>query len=534
MAVISIDFGSRGKHNAKSAHGALNESLRRPRPDGSSWTHSQYHHREWEDRNQYWTNPRWNNDFDAAIEQLRTKGLEKTIRKDAILLRSLIFQASPAYFFPKISQERWTDGMINDPRLNCKRGELDHEHVQAFYDSILTYAQDKWGDRLLSVQLHVDEATPHVHVQIVPITDDGRLCNKELISGGRKGAKKFVNEVAREVGKPIGLDRCREMTPEELAEHDGTHRSPDAIVTQLMDEERKQLDLLTEQNNTLRQSINDLRNVKNSIPEPFTRKQSDPEFKKNFFGQETEETEESYQRRVNEHDQITYDRTKWFSDNHRNIQTVLADHAKLSNELDERNKTVKRLENEIKQLKSERTTYRELAELTEQVRSIPLEKILLDNGFVYDRQESSVNHRQYRLSNGENDRKVCVSNGCLFIDNHNTSFAGRGPIDLMMCIQNGSVNKDPDAFKTAVSTLAEDYGYTAAVAAVSESAAVRQHPTVKEAIKTTSESIVSAVPRPVYTLPAHHPKKRPQALLWAIHRGITESTKYRSNFWSKF
>ena len=218
MSVISVDFGAKGKHDSKSAGGALAEATRAPRPDGSSWAHGRFHHREWESQNKYWVNPDWDNDYDKAIATLRTKGLEKAIRSDAILLRSMIFQASPDFFFPKISKENWTPEMINDPRRNLDRGELDQEHVKAFYDHVLKYAQNTWGDRLLSVQLHVDEATPHAHIQIVPITADGRLCNKELING-RRASKAFVSEIAREIGKPIGLDRAREMTPEEARWH---------------------------------------------------------------------------------------------------------------------------------------------------------------------------------------------------------------------------------------------------------------------------------------------------------------------------
>ena len=519
MSVISVDFGSAGKHDAKGAAGALAEATRAPRPDGSSWSHGQYHHRDWEAENQYWTNDKWHNDYNTAIEQLRTKGTEKAIRKDAVVLRSLVFQGSPEFFYPKIAQEHWTPEMVNDPRRNLDRGELDQEHVQAFYDSILTYAQDKWGDRLLSVQLHVDEATPHVHVQIVPITDDGRLCNKELIDGGRKGAKAFVDEIAARIGKPLGMDRAREMTPEEALQHEG-HKSPDAVVTQLMDQERKRLELIKTQNDTLEKSIDELSNVKQSIPEPFTRKMSNPEYRTNLLGQKTDkETEESKQRRSEELEQIKSDRKQWFRDNYRNVQTVLADHARVSDELEERNKTVKRLESEIAQLKSERSMYNRISELTREVRSIPLEQILQDNGYVLDESVSNRVHRQWR--NAE-DRKVCVSNGTTFIDNHDPSFCGRGPIDLLMCINHGSTNKE--YYKETVAQLADMYGIVATRTALESDPSVRQHPVVREAIKTASESILSAVPRPVYTLPAHHPKKRPQAMLWAVHRGLTERT----------
>lgn len=518
MAVISVDFGAAGKHDAKSAGGALAEATRAPRPDGSSWSHGQYHHREWESDNRYWTNDLWHNDYNAAIAALRTKGTQKAIRSDAVLLRSIVFQASPDYFYPKISQEQWTESMINDPRLNLERGELDQTHVDQFYHAVLSYAQEKWGDKLLSVQLHVDEATPHIHVQIVPITDDGRLCNKELIAGGRTGAKAFVDEIAAKIGKPLGLDRAREMTPEEAMEHEG-HKSPDAVVTRLMDEERKQLALLKEKNQLLSDSINELRKPA-KIPEPFTRKLPAPEYKSNWLGNETdEETDESIQHRQQAWKQTVADREQWFNDNARNIKTVLSEHTRLSEELNERDKTVTRLKNEIEQLKAERSMYNRISELTREVRSIPLEQILLDNGYVLDESVSNRVHRQYR--NAE-DRKVCVTNGTVFVDNHDTEFKGRGPIDLLMCINHGTTSRE--YYTETVAQLADMYGITATTTAVAADPSIRHHPVVADAVKTASESILEAVPKPTYTLPRHNPKKRAQACLWAIHRGITEQT----------
>ena len=519
MSVISVDFGAAGKHDASSAANALAEATRTPRPDGSSWGHGRYHHREWEEHNRYWTNDRWGNDYNAAITELRTKGVNRAIRSDAVLLRTIIFQASPDFFFPKIRSEQWTDSMINDPRLNLERGELDQAHVEQFYRSVLSYAQKRWGDTLLSVQLHVDEATPHIHVQIVPITTDGRLCNKELIAG-RADAKRFVNDVAQYVGKPIGLDRAREMTPEELAEYDGSHRSPDAIVTQLMDEERKRLDMIKAQNQLLSDSINELKKPA-AIPEPFTRKLPAPEYKSNWLGNETdEETDESIQQRQTAWKQTVADREKWFNDNAKQIRTVVSDNTRLSNELDERDKTVTRLKNEIVQLKSERSMYTRISELTKEVRSIPLEQILLDNGYVLDESVSNRVHKQYRNAD---DRKVCVSNGTVFVDNHDPeSFNGRGPIDLLMCINHGTTSRE--YYTETVAQLADMYGISATTSAVAADPSIRHHPAVQEAVTTASESIVSAVPRPTYVLPRHNPKKRAQALLWAIHRGIKEQT----------
>ena len=459
-----------------------------------------------------------------AIDNLRTNGTDKAIRKDAIVLRSFIVQVDPRYCYPELERDHWSQNDINTPEKYRKRGELDMNRVSNFWNTFRDYAMKKWGDRIISIDLHCDETTPHIHINLVPVLDDGRLCNKELISGGRKGAVNFVTEIGN-IGRQIGLERAHEMTEDELAEHNGRHRSPTAIQNQIDLENERHLELLQRENDKLQQSIEFAASAKHEIPEPFSRKLPEPEYEKTLFG--TKETEESMEHREAAEKQRNDDRWKWIKDATASLTTLRKNHDSLSEKISTLEHEKSQLQQQLRQtqleLKERTYSYNELREIACEARkSISLHKILIDNGYALDMKESSKAEygvKQYRNSEG---RKVGVT-GNLFIDNHDTSFKGAGPIDLQMCIDHG--HTDNSYFTEAVGRLADMYGITPTTHAVMSHPQIREVPRVREAINDAARDAVSMAPRPTYEMPNRGDKsKTAQALLWCIHRGITSET----------
>ena len=52
------------------------------------------------------------------------------------------------------------------------------------------FLEERYGERnLVSLILHRDERTPHLHAIVVPLTEDGRLSAKEFLNGGKMLAK---------------------------------------------------------------------------------------------------------------------------------------------------------------------------------------------------------------------------------------------------------------------------------------------------------------------------------------------------------
>ena len=77
---------------------------------------------------------------------------------------------------PDIDPERTKDNYhIIGPCRNYRKAVLDKIEAQKF-----------GKQNIISAVVHMDEATPHMHLCFVPLTEDGRLSSKELI-GGPKG-----------------------------------------------------------------------------------------------------------------------------------------------------------------------------------------------------------------------------------------------------------------------------------------------------------------------------------------------------------
>lgn len=61
------------------------------------------------------------------------------------------------------------------------------EEQREYFDYAYRFFEDSFGkENIISAVVHLDEATPHMHLCFVPITKKGRLSSKEII-GGPKG-----------------------------------------------------------------------------------------------------------------------------------------------------------------------------------------------------------------------------------------------------------------------------------------------------------------------------------------------------------
>jgi hypothetical protein len=110
--------------------------------------------------------------------------LKKAVRKDAkVMCQALV--TSDKSFFDGISKER---------------------QEQYFKDSFNFLCERYGKENIISATVHMDEKTPHMHVNFVPVTADGRLSAKDVI-GGRKDLNEFQTAFFERVAKGYGLER---------------------------------------------------------------------------------------------------------------------------------------------------------------------------------------------------------------------------------------------------------------------------------------------------------------------------------------
>lgn len=71
---------------------------------------------------------------------------------------------------------------------------LPEEEQRSYLNHAYEFFKNRFGEEnIISAVVHLDEATPHMHLVFVPITKDGRLSSKELI-GGPKGLSKLQDD----------------------------------------------------------------------------------------------------------------------------------------------------------------------------------------------------------------------------------------------------------------------------------------------------------------------------------------------------
>ena len=109
------------------------------------------------------------------------------VRKDTVCIRGLVMQVDPRYFKD-----------ITDERERAKA-------VQDSTYAMLDWARGYFGNKnVIAAELHNDESNPHVHMQIIPVDDDGYLRQKRWFSGPQ--AMGVMHKSARQYMRDRGYD----------------------------------------------------------------------------------------------------------------------------------------------------------------------------------------------------------------------------------------------------------------------------------------------------------------------------------------
>ena len=115
-----------------------------------------------------------------AVLDLPTK-----VRKDAVLMCSFVVGSDRKFF-----------------------GELSPSEQRQFFVDCTRFFAERYGEgNILSAVVHVDETTPHLHLNLIPIAG-GRLCAKKLFD--RKALTALQTDLYREVGAKWNLQRGKE------------------------------------------------------------------------------------------------------------------------------------------------------------------------------------------------------------------------------------------------------------------------------------------------------------------------------------
>jgi Plasmid recombination enzyme len=114
----------------------------------------------------------------------------RKIRPDAVYAVEILLTASPEYFRP------------NDP---SKYGDYQVDRLDSWAKASKDWLQQEYRDKIVRAELHLDEATPHIHAYLVPTDENGQL-NCKKIFGGRAKMFAFQDSYAAAT-QHLGLER---------------------------------------------------------------------------------------------------------------------------------------------------------------------------------------------------------------------------------------------------------------------------------------------------------------------------------------
>lgn len=136
-------------------------------------------------RNNYRFTPYFGRTYTEFING-RIKALGLSPRKDAVVMNSFVLGSDKTFF----------DGLAKVEQYN-------------FFSDCYKFFAERYGEEnIIAAVVHTDETTPHMHLNLMPVTKGGRLCSKQLFD--KPQLQKLQTDFYEEVGKKYGLERGKE------------------------------------------------------------------------------------------------------------------------------------------------------------------------------------------------------------------------------------------------------------------------------------------------------------------------------------
>lgn len=98
--------------------------------------------------------------YESEIKEKIAEQVKRKPRANSVVLSEFLVTASPEYM-----------------------NSLSAEEQKKYFEKSLEFIEERYGPKnTLYAVVHQDEATPHMHVGIIPITEDGRLSAKDIFN----------------------------------------------------------------------------------------------------------------------------------------------------------------------------------------------------------------------------------------------------------------------------------------------------------------------------------------------------------------
>ncbi|QFS52989.1 MobV family relaxase [Nostoc sphaeroides] len=134
-----------------------------------------------------------NQNSDETLDSLVIQKIgeqKRKIRPDAVYAVEILLTASPEYFRPDCPTQA---------------GYYEADKVQAWLTASQQWLEENYSDRIVRAELHLDEATPHIHAYFVPLDEQRQLRAKHFFDGRQK-MRQFQDSYSAAT-EHLGLER---------------------------------------------------------------------------------------------------------------------------------------------------------------------------------------------------------------------------------------------------------------------------------------------------------------------------------------
>ncbi|GAX45755.1 plasmid recombinant protein [Tolypothrix sp. NIES-4075] len=108
---------------------------------------------------------------DLVLTKIGQYEQKRKIRTDAVYCVEILLTASPQYYRP------------DDP---TRAGYYHSDKLKQWVDANVEWLRSAYSDRIVRAELHLDEATPHLHAYFVPLDEKGQLRCNHFFDGRQK------------------------------------------------------------------------------------------------------------------------------------------------------------------------------------------------------------------------------------------------------------------------------------------------------------------------------------------------------------
>lgn len=206
----------------------------------------------------------YNQVIDEQIAERYT--VKKAVRKDAVRMVTFIFTSDEAFFADKSLEEQ-----------------------RKYFQSCLEWAENRYGKaNILSAHVHMDEKTPHMHLNVIPLVTTKNKKDEEVVTlsakamlngGGSKAMQALQDSFYEAVGKPYGMERGtradlddpnrpkprKHQRVGEYKSNTQYHKQEQAKAEKAVAELTSTVSELTEKENALKTEVTELGERKNAL-----------------------------------------------------------------------------------------------------------------------------------------------------------------------------------------------------------------------------------------------------------------------------